>query len=156
MRAGFPVTRRGGLLLVSLFVGAAALGCSAPAPQPIHYDSDACDHCRMTISTPVFATQLVTRTGKVYRFDDPQCVVDFLSSGRVTASEVHSIWANDHASPDTRVRVEDAVFVASDRIRAPMNGHLAVFASEKEAKAFQASVGGTLQRWREVSRREPS
>ena len=131
----------------------AALACAAPAPQAFHYDSDGCDHCRMTISNPAFAAQVVTRTGKVYRFDDPDCVVSFVSSGRVAAPDVHSIWANDHAHPDTRVRAGDAFFVVSDRIRGPMNGHMAAFASEHDAKAFQASVGGALQRWSDVSRR---
>lgn len=137
-------------LAATLLVTALTAGCSRPAPGPILYDSDACDHCRMTIADPRFAAQLVTRTGKRYRFDDPGCLAAFADSGRVAAVDVHSIWLNDHANPETRVKAEDALFVVSDRIKAPMNGHMAAFASREDAAALQSAAGGRLERWTDL------
>jgi copper chaperone NosL len=130
--------------------------CSAPGPAVLHYDIDACDRCRMTISDPSFAAQLVTRTGKVYRFDDPGCLVVFVASARVPAAQIQSIWVNDHEHPDTIVLVADAVFVVSDRIRAPMNGGTAAFQSMASATALQSEVGGRIESWRQVLRRASS
>jgi len=144
--------RRGAVLFA--FFGIVA--CGVPGPGVIHYDVDACDHCRMTIADPAFAGQVVTRTGKTYRFDDPACLIAFVSSGRVAPADVHSIWTNDHAHPDTRVKAEDAVFVVSDRIRAPMNGRTAVFASSTDATALQSSVGGQVQKWTDLLKRGSS
>ncbi|WP_410968639.1 hypothetical protein, partial [Salmonella sp. SAL4443] len=48
-----------GVALLALRV----LACARPAPGTIVYDADACDWCRMTISDPSYAAQLVTRTG---------------------------------------------------------------------------------------------
>lgn len=134
----------------------AILACAGPQPGVIHYDVDSCDHCRMTISDPAFAGQLVTNTGKIYRFDDPACLVSFVTSGRVAPADVHSIWTNDHAHPDARIRAQDAVFVVSDRIRAPMNGKTAVFGSRQDAAVLQAAVGGQLQNWNDLLARRPS
>jgi len=133
-----------------------AVACAEPAPVVIHYDSDSCDHCRMTISDPAFAAQIVTRTGKVYRFDDPACLAEFLTSKRVDSSDVHSIWMNDHANPDNRVNASEAVFVVSDRIRAPMNGGAAAFGRGADAAAFQSTVGGQLRSWDDVLKRVSS
>jgi copper chaperone NosL len=110
----------------------------------------------MTISDPAFAGQLVMRTGKIYRFDDPSCVVSFMASGRAASTEVDAIWLNDHAHPDARIKAGDAVFVVSDRIRAPMNGRTAAFASRDDAAAFQSSVGGQLQAWADLLTRGAS
>jgi copper chaperone NosL len=124
--------------------------CSSAGPGVIHYDIDACESCRMTIADARFAAQLVTRTGKVYRFDDPGCVVAFLASNHIAATDVHSIWMNDYANPDTRVNANDAVFVVSDRIKAPMNGGMAAFATRASAASLQSTIGGVLRSWSEV------
>jgi copper chaperone NosL len=121
--------------------------CVRPAPARIHYGSDACDHCRMTIVDPAFAAQLVTRTGKTYRFDDPGCLVAFVTSGRVGEKDVHSAWLNDHDTPGSIVNARDAFFLASDRIKGPMNGHLAVFGSRSSAEAARQLWGGRIETW---------
>ena len=92
------------LALVILSALLATPGCGGRGPGVIHYDVDACDHCRMTISDPAFAGQLVMRTGKTYRFDDPSCLVSFMTSGHAASADVDAIWLNDHAHPDARIR----------------------------------------------------
>ena len=141
------------MLAAALLASTLTAGCSEPAPAAIVYDSDACDHCRMTIAAPAFAAQLVTRTGKRYRFDDLACLAAFASSGRVAAQDIHSIWLNDHAHPEARVNVEDAVILVSERIKAPMNGHMAAFASRDDAAALRVAVGGTIGRWADIGKR---
>jgi copper chaperone NosL len=132
------------------------MACSAPVPGVIRYDVDACDHCRMTIADPAFAAQLVTRTGVVFRFDDPACLVAFIASNRVAGDAVHSAWVNDHAHPDALVNVNEAVFVVSDGIRAPMNGRMAAFAAPADAGSFQSKVGGERRRWADIAARGKS
>jgi copper chaperone NosL len=123
------------------------IACHRPAPGPIRYGSDACDHCRMTIMSPFFAAQLVTRTGKTYRFDDPGCLVAFVSAGRVHDKAIHSAWVNDHDNPSSVLHVRDAFFVVSDEIKGPMNGHLAAFQSLASAEAAQKRWAGRIDTW---------
>jgi nitrous oxide reductase accessory protein NosL len=79
-----------------------------------------------------------------------------VTSGHAASAEVDGIWLNDHAHPEECIKAPDAVFVVSDRIRAPMNGRTAAFASRDEAAAFQASVGGQLQSWTDFLKRGAS
>ena len=138
------------IALLAVLTVAAPSACARPGPGVIHYDVDACDHCRMTIAEPAFAAQLVTQTGRVLRFDDPACLAAFVSAGNIPAAEIHSLWLNDHANPETRVRADDAVFLVSDRIRAPMNGGAAAFAEPASANALATVVGGRRVRWADL------
>ena len=140
-------------LAAILLAGALTAACSRPGPGPILYDTDACDHCKMTIADPRFAAQVVTRTGKRYVFDDPGCVAAFLASGRVAAADIHSVWFNDHRDPERRVAADDAMFVVSDRIRAPMNGRMAAFATREDADGLRTALGGSVERWADVTKR---
>ena len=144
------------LLPAAALLATLASACTGPGPVAIQYDADECDRCRMTISDPAFAGQLVTRTGKVYRFDDPACLASFAKSGQVASADIHSIWINDHAHPDTLVRAEGALFVVSGRIRAPMNGRTAAFAGRDDAAMLQSSVSGALLTWTDLLTRGPS
>jgi len=135
---------------IILLAALMTFACAAPAPGAFHYDVDSCDYCRMTIGDARFAAQLVTRTGKIYRFDDPGCVVRFVTTGRVADADVHSIWFNDHEHPDTRLNARAAVFVVSERIKAPMNGSMAAFGSPAAAAPFQTAIGGLLRSWSEI------
>jgi copper chaperone NosL len=144
------------LASVVIVVALATLACATPGPGVIHYDADACDHCRMTITDPKFAAQLVTRTGRTYRFDDPACLASFVQSGQVAERDMHGIWLNDYAHPESRVASGDALFVVSERIRAPMNGGAAAFASRDAAKALQSSTGGRLEHWADILKRASS
>jgi copper chaperone NosL len=101
----------------------------------------------MTIMNPFFAAQLVTRTGKTYRFDDPECLVVFVASGRVPDKDVHSAWVNDHDNPTSIVNVRDAFFVVGDQIKGPMNGHVAAFQFQASAEAAQKRWAGRIDTW---------
>jgi copper chaperone NosL len=146
------------LLVTSIAVGLtlAMLACDAPGPGVIHYDTDACDHCRMTISDPKFAAQLVTRTGKIYRFDDPACLASFVAAGSITERDTIGIWLNDYRNPESRVSSTEVVFVVSEHVRAPMNGGAAAFSSREAAEALQEATGGRLAQWADIVKRASS
>jgi copper chaperone NosL len=108
----------------------------------------------MTIIDPAFAGQLVTRTGRVYVFDDFVGLAAFQRDNRVPPDEVHGVWANLYLNPDQRIGVNEAVFLKSDRLRSPMSSGLAAFASSSEADSLRSIIGGELLDWDEVLRQE--
>lgn len=124
--------------------------CQRREPVQIHFGSDACDYCRMTVVDSRFAAQLITQAGKAYRFDDPGCLRGFVTSGRISDKEIRSAWVNDYDNPESVLNGRSAFFVASEHIKAPMNGGLAAFASRPSADTAQKAWGGRVEMWDEV------
>lgn len=129
--------------------GAATLACRAPGPVPIALGAQDCTHCHMTIADPRFAAELVTRTGKVFAFDDAGCLATFVVSGPVGPEQVHSAWVTDFRHPGTLIPAQDARFLRTDRVQTPMGSSL-VAVPRAAADSLQAALGGTLLDWGEV------
>lgn len=130
-------------------LGAAAAACAAPGPTPIAFGEAACHHCHMTIVDQRFAAELVTRTGKVYAFDDAGCLAAFAVSGPVGPEQVHSAWVTDFRHPGALIAVQDAMFLRTDSVRTPMSSNL-VAVSRSAGDSLQAALGGTLLDWSAV------
>lgn len=130
-------------------LGAAALACGTPGPTPIAFGEAACDHCHMTIVDQRFAAELVTRTGKVYVFDDAGCLATFAVTGPVGPEQVHSVWVTDFRLPGTLMPAQDAIFLRTDSIRTPMSSNL-LAVPRTAGDSLQAALGGTLLDWAQV------
>jgi copper chaperone NosL len=124
------------------------LGCGRPAPQPIRYGQDLCDHCHMTISDPRFAGEIVTHTGRVYRFDDPACLAAFRRD-QLRDTTGASAWVNDFPHPERLLDASSAVYVQSAALHTPMASGLAAFADASQADSAGA-LGGTRLTWADV------
>jgi copper chaperone NosL len=127
----------------------AVLACAAPGPAAIAFGQEACAHCHMTIIDPRFAAELVTRTGKVYAFDDAGCLAAFAVSGPVGPERVHSAFVTDFRHPGTLIPVQDALFVRTDSVRTPMASNL-LAVPRAAGDSLQAALGGTLLDWSQV------
>jgi len=130
-------------------LGAAALACAAPGPAPIAFGAAACDHCHMTIVDQRVAAELVTRTGKVYAFDDAGCLARFAVGGTVQPAQVHSAWVTDFRHPGSLIPAQDAIFLRTDSVRTPMSSNL-VAVPRAAGDSLQAALGGTLLDWAAV------
>jgi copper chaperone NosL len=136
-------------LLAAALVGVAAVACSSPGPQPIAFGRAACAHCHMTIVDERFAAELVTRTGKVYAFDDAGCLAAFAVNGPVGPERVQSAWVTDFRQPGTLIPATDAVFLRTDSVRTPMASNL-LAVPRAAGDSLQAVLGGTLLDWSQV------
>jgi len=103
----------------------------------------------MTIADPRFAGELVLRTGKIYRFDDPGCLAAFVRD-RMPATKVQSAWVNDFAHPDRLLDASQASYLLSETLHTPMASHLAALTLGREADSVQAALGGRLLTWTQV------
>ncbi|HMU62394.1 MAG TPA: nitrous oxide reductase accessory protein NosL [Gemmatimonadales bacterium] len=130
-------------------LGAVALACGSPGPVPIAFGEAACDHCHMTIVDQRFAAELVTRTGKVYAFDDAGCLATFTISGPVEPDQVRSAWVTDFRQPGTLIPAQDAIFLRTEAVRTPMSSNL-LAVPRAAADSLQAALGGTLLDWPQV------
>lgn len=130
------------LRIALLVVGLAATACTR-GPQPIAFDSDTCDYCRMQISDPRFGAELVTRKGKVLKFDSVECLVDYYRQARA-ASDVASLWVIDITHPGKLIPAESARYLKLRPGMSPMGRALAAAAPDVDAGRLR-ELGATAQ-----------
>ena len=70
--------------------------------------------------------------------------------------EIANSLVEIHGQHDDRGRAEEAIFLLSDRIRAPMNGGAAAFAEPASAEAMASVVGGRQASWNDLLRKAAS
>ena len=114
----------------------------AVAPEEINYHADACAYCRMQISDARFGAELVTRKGKVYKYDSSECLFHALSENN--PDEYQYILVTDYTIPGELIDARSARFLVSPGRQSPMGGNLSAYAVESTAQAVQAEVGGEL------------
>jgi copper chaperone NosL len=117
-------------------------------PEPINYGSDGCYFCKMTIVDKVHAAEIVTKKGKVYKFDATECMVNFM--GDFDSSEIKLYLSNNYTEPESLIDATQATFLISENIPSPMGAFLSAFKNKADAEKTQAEKGGTLYTWDEL------
>ena len=119
-----------------------------PKPEKIAIGKDNCSECKMTIMDSKFGGELVTKKGKVYKFDDAHCVAIFLERRGVELSDIHKTLFVNYSKPDEFVEVKFAEFVVSSQFKSPMGGNAAAFRNKAEAdKKSEEIKGSKVTNW---------
>lgn len=122
----------------------------ATKPQSIVLGEDACAHCKMTLVDPHFGAELITAKGKVYKFDDINCMLLFANHLR-TDQEIGSMLVVDYSLSRPFVPAEQAFYFKSDAIRSPMVSHLAAFPDKAAAEPFRGEFENATERaWADI------
>jgi copper chaperone NosL len=138
------------LLNISLAATGSLLlfGCT-PEAQPIAYGTDNCHHCKMTITDSRYGSELVTKKGKVFKFDSVECMAVHLNKD-AKAEDVHMVLVTDYTKPNTLIDASQAVFLQSENLPSPMGMYLTAFSGDETAIEFQNEKGGALLNWTET------
>jgi len=127
-------------------------GCDA-GPRPIRYGQDECSDCGMIISDRRFGAEIITRKGKVFKFDDVGCLASFIERGAIPRDAVKTSLVTDFNSANKFIALDQAVFLKSDRLKSPMRSDCAAFATTEELEKVQGELGGGRRgRWSELAR----
>ncbi len=117
-------------------------------PEPFQYGKDMCASCKMTIMVPKFAAQIVTKKGRVFKFDDAHCVASYTAT--LQAKDIAKTVFNDFSDNTKFVDARTAYFVQSPNLKSPMNGNSAAFASKAAAEQIAAQNSTALLSWDEL------
>lgn len=138
--------------IVSVVVVIVVLSSSCSVkPEPLGYGTDICHACKMTLMDDKFGAELVTRKGKVYKFDDMRCLLEFYNSGVEPKDTYIHILVADYAGGGRLLDATQAFFVLSTEIRSPMDGQLAAFNSKPAMEIFNVRWKGDLKKWDELA-----
>jgi copper chaperone NosL len=132
-------------VLIAVFL----FSCSVE-PEPLRYGRDACHHCKMTLMDKKFGGELVTEKGKVYKFDDVNCMMTFLDSDQVAGEAFAFKLIIDYLQPEKFIPAEEAFYLKSDEIRSPMASEVAAFATEKSMMEYKSKLNAIYLSWGEL------
>jgi copper chaperone NosL len=117
----------------------------AATTEPIRYGHDDCTSCKMTLTDKRFGAEIVTIKGKVFKFDDLNCLVEYLKKGSIVEKEVSQIVVVDFNHPGSFVATEKAFFLQSAAMKSPMRGDIACFSTKKDRDAVKIQIGGGIE-----------
>ena len=126
-------------------------GCDTP-PQAIDYGKDECSECKMILVDQHYGTELITGKGKVYKFDDVNCMVEFIRKEPAKNDTDAKRLIIDFDHGNQFLNVEDAVFLKHKDLRSPMGSHTGAFATGAAAAAANDALGGggAIMTWTDV------
>ncbi len=138
-------------LVMATIIMMSLSGCSTQ-PQPIRIGQDNCDFCKMTISDNRFGAEIVTKKGKVFKFDDEHCVVGFLDSNKIEQQQIDGIYFTNFSSPHQLINVKEAHFLQSPSLKSPMNGNIAAFSNEDSLINLLPTFKGNKISWEDMQK----
>ncbi len=140
------------LAILAMAFSITALSSCSTQPQPLRVGQDNCDFCKMTVSDHRFGAEIITKKGKVFKFDDERCIVGFLNSKKVVKEDIAGIYFIDFAIPNKLVNVNNALFLQCPALKSPMGGNIAAFSNEDSlAKVFQ-QINGNQISWEDMQK----
>lgn len=130
-------------------LGFLLFSCSVK-PRPLAYGKDACYTCKMTLMDTRFGAEIVTTKGKIYTFDDANCLIQFCNGGEVTSENLKEILIVDFSHPEKLIDGHTAFYVKSDAIKSPMASSIAAFGSNDDLEKMNTDWNGTALNWGEL------
>ncbi|NJN41651.1 MAG: hypothetical protein HC811_04855 [Flammeovirgaceae bacterium] len=127
----------------------AFFSCSTE-PVAIEYGKDGCHSCKMTLMDNKYGAELVTKKGKVYKFDDMNCFLNFYNSGAEDPENIAHRLVVDYTQPGTLIMADNAHFLKSPEIKSPMASQIAAFEDYEQMKKFKKEYNGIYLAWGEV------
>jgi copper chaperone NosL len=138
------------LTTAAVFIVICCSSCQS-GPQPIQFGKDACDFCKMTILDQRFGGEVITKKGKVFKFDDLHCISSFLRSSNSRKTDLAGIYLLEYATPKKFVLANNSFLLQSNELHSPMGSNIAAFVSEANREQCKQQVTGTNVQWNEIA-----
>lgn len=133
-------------LFIILSLSLVAMSCNHD-PEPINYNSDQCALCKMAIEDTRFGAELISKKGKVFKFDAAECMVKYINKGKIAEDEISKLYVIDYTQPTVLVDALLVTFLISENLPSPMGANLSAFFNRSTAEKYQSEKGGELFNW---------
>ncbi|MBX7182122.1 MAG: hypothetical protein K1X82_08420 [Bacteroidia bacterium] len=121
-------------------------GCETK-PEKIIITKENCEYCKMTIMDARFGAELITPGGRIYKFDDPICLKNYLSSKKIDANSGYKLYFTEFEPPYDLIPSNQCFWVENDSIAGPMQGKKLNFRSADKQSYWIKLLNGKPGRW---------
>ena len=123
------------------------LSCSTQ-PQPFIAGKDNCHFCKMGITDTRFGGELITKKGKIFKFDDLSCLAGFLKAGGEEKSNISKTLTVLFDKPNSFMDLEKAILLRDPVLRSPMGSSTAGFSNQAAADQYlKGKTGAEIIGW---------
>lgn len=119
-------------------------------PQPIKM-GDTCDFCMMGVADDRFGAELITKKGKIYKFDDIHCLLGFMKANKVPKEEQKTVLFVDFEAPHGFLKSANVALLKSEALRSPMGSNIAAFKNQAQLKQTQNKLRGEKVDWQSLA-----
>jgi copper chaperone NosL len=119
-------------------------------PRAIRYGEDVCHHCKMKLMDPHFGAEVITEKGKIFIFDDANCLMAFIESYEIPREDLKHILIADYHTPEMLLDARMSFYLKSNSFKTPMASNIAAFADYEILKEYKAKHGGVYLAWGEL------
>ena len=125
-----------------------SVSCVTKEAEPIKLNSDGCDFCKMKIADGKFGAELITTKGRIYKFDDIHCMINYHKENLTT--NIQSFYIHDFNQNNVLIPAENAFYVKGGEISSPMRGNIIAVKTEEEAKKIALKYNANPISWSEI------
>lgn len=124
--------------------------CSRVNIEPIALHKDKCEECKMTISDPRFAGELVTKKGRIYKFDDIACMKTYLS--KEGEDKMAYTMIADFTNIHSLHPVKESFYIRLQSINSPMQGNIIAFMNKDSASIYAQMHNAKVESWIDIKK----
>ena len=144
---GFFGKKKLSLLLLPIIL----LGACNTKPEPFQAGKDNCHFCKMGITDTRYGGELITKKGKIFKFDDLHCLALFLKNGGQESNNISKTLTVLFDQPNEFRETDKAWFIKDASFRSPMGSNTAGFSSAAIAEKMKAGKTTAIQlSWKEL------
>ena len=124
------------------------MSCGNFKVEPIKLNLDNCDFCKMSIADGKYAAEVITQKGRIYKFDDIGCMINYCKQNANT--KIACYYVSDFAQENVLIPAETAFFLSGGVIQSPMRGGIIGFFKENEAKEIGIKLNAKPMDWNTI------
>ncbi len=120
--------------------------------RPIDFGNEDCAECNMTLVDKRYGAQYVTGKGRIFTFDDVNCLVEWILREPAASDDKPLYYVVDFNQPGEFIDATKAVYLHHKKLRSPMRADAAAFIDLSSARAAMKDLGddGKVLNWEEV------
>ncbi len=137
---------------VAVLITSLLLQSCNTGPEAIVTGRDNCYFCKMTITDAKYGAEVITKKGKVYKFDDVHCTLSFLQAKMVEEKDIKDIYLVDFSGDHSLIKAGESFLLQSEEIRGPMNGNVIAFKNKDSMKGMSVQLKAEQVSWDKINK----
>ena len=134
--------------LTYLLILLLSVSCKTKEADPIKLNSDGCDFCKMKIADGKFGAELITSKGRIYKFDDMHCMINYHKENKNV--QIHSFYIHDYNQNNVLIPAETAFYIKGGEINSPMHGNIIAVKTNEESQIVAQKLKANPISWQEI------